>query len=202
MEYRYPKKDEVVTLLHGAGAPSALLGADGSYYIDDSAHRLYGPKTGSSWGSGVIMEGSDGADGAPGAQGAQGDPGMPLGDVNWRGEWSGATTYAAGDGCTLSDNAYVSLQAGNLNHQPPNATYWAKVGAEGSTTTEVVEEEPTGSGTSLTLAHTPLAGTLKLLKNGVRMRSGVGNGFTLSGNVITLTTAKVAGDWFSADYKY
>ncbi len=153
-----------------------------------------------SWAKGE--PGEQGEQGIQGVQGPQGEAGTPLGDVNWRGAWSGATTYAAGDGCTLSDDSYVSVQNGNLNHQPPNATWWARVGAEGTTSTEVTEEEPTGSGTSLTLAHTPLAGALKLFKNGIRLRAGAGNDYTLSVNLITLATAKVAGDVFLADYKY
>ena len=69
--------------------------------------------------------------------------------------------------------------------------------------TPVSGEEPSGSGTSLTLAHAPAAGSIfLLLKNGVMMKYGSGNGFTRSGTAITLTTAKVAGDWFAAFYYY
>lgn len=68
--------------------------------------------------------------------------------------------------------------------------------------TKVRDEIPTGSGTSLTLAHSPAANTLQLFKNGVRLKEGSGNGYTISGDAITLTTALVVGDWFCADYEY
>ena len=38
-------------VLSGSGAPSDLLGSDGSLYFDISANALYGPKSGGSWGS-------------------------------------------------------------------------------------------------------------------------------------------------------
>lgn len=53
--------------------------------------------------------------------------GTPLGSVNWRGTWGSGTTYAAGDGCTLTGHAYVSIVGSNLNHSPPNITYWVEV---------------------------------------------------------------------------
>lgn len=87
MEYRYPLKEEIVTLLHGSGAPAAGLGANGSYYIDDDAHTVYGPKAGGVWGSPFSMvgptgaTGSTGATGAQGIQGPKGDPGGEIG--NW-----------------------------------------------------------------------------------------------------------------------
>lgn len=68
--------------------------------------------------------------------------------------------------------------------------------------TKVRDEIPTGSGTSLSLAHSPAANTLQLFKNGVRLKEGSGNGYTISGTTITLTTALVVGDWFCADYEY
>lgn len=41
-------------------------------------------------------------------------------------QWSGATTYAAGDVVALDGETYVSLLAGNLNQNPSTATsYWA-----------------------------------------------------------------------------
>ena len=85
MEYRYPLKEEIVTMLHGSGAPSALLGANGSYYIDDAAHTIYGPKSGGSWGSPFSMIGPTGETGATGPTGPQGEVGAqgpPGGDAN------------------------------------------------------------------------------------------------------------------------
>ncbi len=66
--------------------------------------------------------------------------------------------------------------------------------------TPVTEEVPTGSGTSFSLAHTPIAGTLKLYRGGARQQATVD--FTLSGASITLTIALQAGEVLIADYGY
>lgn len=59
-----------------------------------------------------------------------------------------------------------------------------------------------GSGTSLTLAGTPSpAASLKLFRNGVFLRQGVGKDYTISGATITLTIAIVADEWFVAFYR-
>lgn len=75
-----------------------------------------------------------GPKGDVGPTGLTGPSGIPIGSVNWRGEWSAAVIYAAGDGCTLNDCAYISLQNGNLNHQPPNISYWVIVSGPGTLT--------------------------------------------------------------------
>jgi len=70
--------------------------------------------------------------------------------------------------------------------------------------TEVCGEDATGMiiGTALTIPHTPIANTYRLFKNGVRLKEGAGDGFTRSGDAVTLTTAIESGDWFCHDYKY
>ena len=61
-------------------------------------------------------------------------------------------------------------------------------------------EELTGAATaSYTLANTPIAATLKVFKNGVKL---VLAQFSLTGAVVTLTSARLAGDIFSNDYNY
>ena len=73
-----------------------------------------------------------------------------------------------------------------------------------STSNFVTEETPSGSingsNTAFTLANTPTAGTLKLYLNGLRLKSGAGNDYTLSTATITMTTAPVSGDVLLADY--
>ena len=73
-----------------------------------------------------------------------------------------------------------------------------------STSNYVTEETPSGSingsNTAFTLANTPTAGTLKLYLNGLRLKSGAGNDYTLSTATITMTTAPVSGDVLLADY--
>jgi hypothetical protein len=68
----------------------------------------------------------------------------------------------------------------------------------------VTEETPSGSvngvNTTYTLANTPTTGTLRLHLNGLRLKSGAGNDYTISTNTITMTTAPVSGDVLIADY--
>jgi hypothetical protein len=68
----------------------------------------------------------------------------------------------------------------------------------------VGEEIPSGtingSNTSFSLANTPLAGSLLLYQNGIRLRSGAGNDYTISGATITMITAPVTGDLLLATY--
>ena len=68
----------------------------------------------------------------------------------------------------------------------------------------VTEETPSGSvngsNTSYTLAYTPTSGSLKLYLNGIRLKSGAGNDYTISTNTITMTTAPISGDVLIADY--
>lgn len=62
-------------ILHGSGAPSGALGVDNDFYIDTTAHSIYGPKTSGAWGSATSLVGPTGATGAAGATGATGATG-------------------------------------------------------------------------------------------------------------------------------
>jgi hypothetical protein len=57
-----------------------------------------------------------------------------------------------------------------------------------------------GSNTAFTLPDTPTAGTLRLHLNGMRLKSGAGNDYTISTNTITMATAPISGDVLIADY--
>jgi len=77
-------------------------------------------------------------------------------------------------------------------------------GTLGSTANFVIEEIPTGAingvNVNYSLAYTPTAGTVKVYLNGLRQRSGAGNDFTISTNIITFITPPIAGDVISCDY--
>jgi hypothetical protein len=66
------------SILNGAGAPSALLGNLGDFYIDQTAKTLYGPKTAAGWGVATNLVGANGATGATGATGGTGAAGTPA----------------------------------------------------------------------------------------------------------------------------
>jgi hypothetical protein len=48
------------TVSNGVGAPPSTLGANGDFYIDNSAHVIYGPKTNGVWPAGVSLIGPTG----------------------------------------------------------------------------------------------------------------------------------------------
>ena len=75
-------------------------------------------------------------------KGQIGNTGTPLGAVVWQGAWAANHTYAAGDGCTLSGLAYISIQSANLNHSPPNTTWWIQLAAS---TAELIADWDAGA---------------------------------------------------------
>ena len=93
------------TVWNGSGAPSSALGTNGDFYIDTSGKAIYGPKSGSSWGTGISLVGPQGVAGATGAQGVAGvagpvgatglpGPAGTNGNTVWNG--SGAPSSALG----------------------------------------------------------------------------------------------------------
>lgn len=68
-------------VLTGSGPPPATLGQNGDLYIDTSAFSIYGPKTGTGWGSGSSLIGPQGDKGDKGDQGEQGASGDGSGDL-------------------------------------------------------------------------------------------------------------------------
>jgi uncharacterized protein (TIGR03437 family) len=72
------------------------------------------------------MAGANGAAGATGAGGPTG-PAGPAGPqgLTWQGNWSATTNYALDDAVQFNGTSYISLQAGNLNHEPDTSpTFW------------------------------------------------------------------------------
>jgi hypothetical protein len=65
-------------------------------------------------------------------------------------------------------------------------------------------ETPTGScpTTSLTLAHTPVTGSLNLFYNGQLLTMGSSADYTLSSATVTLTSSCPSGTVFQASYRY
>lgn len=59
-----------------------------------------------------------------------------------------------------------------------------------------------GSNTAFTLASSPIAGSVKLYYNGVRLEAGAGNDYTISGASITMLFAPETGSKLLADYRY
>lgn len=70
----------------------------------------------------------------------------------------------------------------------------------GAIGTPVENEQLSGSGTSWTLANTPIAGSVKLYAGSARIFPGVGNDYTISGTSITTIASYPAGALW-ADYR-
>lgn len=66
--------------------------------------------------------------------------------------------------------------------------------------TKVWSETPTGSGTSFTLAHTPVTGTLRVYRGGARQK--LTTDYTLSGTTLTLLVTLDAAEILIVDYEY
>lgn len=69
-------------------------------------------------------------------------------------------------------------------------------------TGEVPSGDLDGVDTTYTLANTPIAGSVALWLNGMRLYVGAGNDYTISGSTITFADAPVSGDIILADYRF
>jgi hypothetical protein len=75
-----------------------------------------------------------------------------------------------------------------------------------SSANHIVGETPTGTidgvNAAFTLANTPTAGTVGVFVNGMRMKSGAGNDYTISGTTVTFLTGAIptSGDVIQVDY--
>lgn len=76
---------------------------------------------------------------------------------------------------------------------------WIPFTPSGSTGTSVYNEVVSGSGTTFTLAHTPILGTVRVYANGQRLTPTVD--YSITGAVITTVSSWSAG-MITADYQY
>ncbi len=80
-------------------------------------------------------------------------------------------------------------------------------GGGGSGNQLVSNEVPMGTinavNTTFSLVNTPVVGSVRLFKRGLRQYAGTGNDFTISGNIITFaaTSIPIVGDNLLADYE-
>ncbi|MBX7201562.1 MAG: hypothetical protein K1X77_00680 [Bacteroidia bacterium] len=84
------------TVLNGTGNPGAGTGNLGDFYINTTTDEIFGPKTGSGWGTGTSLVGPQGTSGSAGAVGPQG-PAGPAGAKGDKGD-AGATGPAGATG--------------------------------------------------------------------------------------------------------
>lgn len=75
------------TIYNGSGAPTLTTANAGDFYIDTTAWEIYGPYTGSSWGTGTSLIGATGATGANGTNGTNGTDGAQGNYGGWSSQW-------------------------------------------------------------------------------------------------------------------
>ena len=104
-----------LSVLNGTGAPGGGIGRDGEFYIDTTAHTIYGPKTAGAWGGATPLVGPQGPAGAAGAAGAQGPAGPTgaQGPVGPQGP-TGAGIVPDGYG-DLTDSFIATTEAGGVD---------------------------------------------------------------------------------------
>ena len=124
-------------------------------------------------------------------------------DSNAWDEITGALVYVE-QGSTQADTRYFCTSNSGGTLGSTSITYVQDTSGAISASNFVFNEVPSGSvngsNTSYTLAYTPTAGTLQLYLNGIRLKSGAGNDFTLATATITMTIAPVTNDVLLCDY--
>ena len=113
--------------------------------------------------------------------------------------------FAVEEGSTYADTLWLCTanQGGTLG---TTAITFQQVNAAGLTSSNFVDKEVpsgsiNGSNTAFTLANTPVSGSEHVYLNGLLMRSGAGNDYTISGTTITLATAPLSGEFICVSYR-
>ena len=118
-------------------------------------------------------------------------------------EITGSLVYVE-NGTTLADTRFFCTSNTGGTIGITAITYVQDSGAGITSANFVVEEIPSGSlngsNVTYTLAFTPVTGKVKPFLNGIRLRSGAGNDYTISGSVITMATAPTSTDVLTVDY--
>jgi hypothetical protein len=138
------------TILNGSGAPSAGLGRDNDYYIDNTADGIYGPKTGGAWGSITSLYGATvlSGSGAPGAVGRDNDFYIDLSVGALYGPKAGGAW--PGGSLSLVGNVGATGPASTPGVQP---TAYVEMTTPRTTTSGTLEDI-TGATTTITLTAT------------------------------------------------
>lgn len=124
-------------------------------------------------------------------------------DSNVWNEITGALVYVE-QGNTQADTRWYCTADSGGTLGSTAITYVQDSSGAISASNFVFNEVPSGTlngvNTSFTLAYTPTANTLQLYQNGIRLKSGAGNDYTISTNTITMTTAPISTDVLLCDY--
>lgn len=116
----------------GPGAPNAETGLEGDFYMQlagTGSPILFGPKTGTSWGTGVSLIGAAGANGQNGIAGPPGANGTA--GMEWNGEWDPTVNYSIGAVVSYQGQIYICEIADSLNITPNTTANWDLLVAKG-----------------------------------------------------------------------
>lgn len=120
------------SIYSGAGAPATETGSDGDFYMQmagTGAPILFGPKSGTDWGSGVSLIGADGDDGQNGIAGPAGADGTP--GMEWNYEWDSTVNYSKGAVVSYLGSLYICEVDDTLNITPNTTFNWDLLVAKG-----------------------------------------------------------------------
>jgi hypothetical protein len=114
--------------------------------------------------------------------------------------------FSIDEGTTYADTIWLCTANSGGTIGTTSITFQQIPSTAGLTSANFVDDEVpsgsiNGSNTAFSLASTPASGSLKLYLNGLRLKVGSGNDFTLSGSTITMTTAPLTGERITADYR-
>lgn len=109
------------------------------------------------------------------------------------------------EGTTNADTVWLGTADLGGTLGSTSVTFINPLSSVGLTSSNFVHDETpsgtiNGSNADFTIANTPTSGTLRVWRNGQRVLQGLGNGYTLSGTTISMTTAPVTGDSLRVDY--
>lgn len=121
-----------------------------------------------------------------------------------------STEQASGGVIVKDEGLSIATPAGSIDFVGTGVTatavgpaVTATIPGGGAAVTEVRNEVPTDNGDgTYTIAHTPVAGTVIVSKNGGRLKPNAGNDYTFSGTTITSLIAYNVNDQFLVDYQY
>lgn len=177
-----------LTVRNGSGTPSSGLGVNGDFYIDTTAHAIYGPKTAGAWGSSTSLVGPTGSTGATGSTGSTGATGA-AGAVWYEGAGAPSTTHNNGD-------FYLNGTNGDVYEQTS--------GSWGSPIANIKGPAGSGSGDMLAATYDP-AGVSQQVVGLTAVQSPTHKNLTdatntfptlnqnTTGSAATLTTARTIG---------
>jgi hypothetical protein len=177
------------TVLNGTGAPASGLGADGDFYIDNNAKKIYGPKTAGAWGAGTALKGPEGSPWTAGGT-------LPIGKTE-TGSW---VMGPAATAFTLAPISFALPLAAELDST--HVHYITEAGtppaqcedAEHAGTASAANPEAAMGNLCVYAAEEENAGTITSASIANSSHSGAGNGAGVAGAFLLVESVPAEGN--------